>query len=289
MSEEQTIKDMHDIQKALKAPKGQTNSFGNYKYRSCEDILEAVKKLLPEDHHLIISDEIVQIGDRIYVKATARLVNCEKEYAAVGWAREPAAKKGMDESQITGATSSYARKYALNGLFCIDDTKDADTDEHREEATNTPDREMTDKEAWAYKDICFLINEAQDQVTIESILDEYSAIIEAMPETNQAELNEFAEDATAKRKAGIQTQNNVYHFANVTHALAYLSSMKEKIPQATDPKKLEAFIKRWDGKLKALEKSLSAKQYQTEDGTPYMQVINIYNAKMTELLKEKKQ
>lgn len=117
-----------DIQHKLKAPKGQYNSFGKYNYRSCEDILEGVKPLLKEHNlALLIDDEIVQIGERYYVKATARITDGREFVSATAYAREPDIKKGMDESQITGATSSYARKYALNALLCIDDTKDADT------------------------------------------------------------------------------------------------------------------------------------------------------------------
>ena len=117
-----------DIQHKLKAPKGQYNSFGKYNYRSCEDILEGVKPLLKEhDLALLINDEIVQIGERYYVKATAKITDGREIVSATAYAREPDTKKGMDESQITGATSSYARKYALNALLCIDDTKDADT------------------------------------------------------------------------------------------------------------------------------------------------------------------
>ena len=128
------------IQKELKAPKGQFNKFGNYKYRSCEDILEAVKPLLG-DCCLTISDDIVLIGDRFYVKATARLALSNEDFVEnSAFAREALDKKGMDESQITGASSSYARKYALNGLFAIDDTKDAD-------ATNTHGKDDFEKDA----------------------------------------------------------------------------------------------------------------------------------------------
>lgn len=117
-----------DIQHKLKAPKGQYNSFGKYNYRSCEDILEGVKPFLKEHNlALLIDDEIVQIGERYYVKATAKITDGRECVSATAYAREPDTKKGMDESQITGATSSYARKYALNALLCIDDTKDADT------------------------------------------------------------------------------------------------------------------------------------------------------------------
>jgi hypothetical protein len=119
---------LSQIQAELKAPKGQFNSFGKYKYRSCEDIVEAVKPILAKlDCSLIISDEIVMIGDRFYIKATATIHYETDAVSASAYAREPLVKKGMDESQITGTASSYARKYALNGLLAIDDTKDADT------------------------------------------------------------------------------------------------------------------------------------------------------------------
>lgn len=122
------MKALTEIQKRLKAPKSNYNSFGKYNYRSCEDILEAVKPLLG-DNTLTLSDEVVQIGDRIYVKATAVFRDGATETRVSAFAREAESKKGMDESQVTGTASSYARKYALNGLFLIDDTKDADTDE----------------------------------------------------------------------------------------------------------------------------------------------------------------
>lgn len=125
------MKILAEIQAKLNAPKGQFNSFGKYKYRSCEDILSAVKPLL-NGSTLTISDEIVLIGDRFYVKATASLFDGETEAKTSAYAREPLEKKGLDASQITGSTSSYARKYALNGLFAIDDTKDADTMDNRE-------------------------------------------------------------------------------------------------------------------------------------------------------------
>lgn len=116
------------IQSKLKAPKGQTNNFGHYRYRSAEDILEAVKPLLTEnDCSLTICDDIIMIGNRVYVKATATITNDDgQSVQTTAYARESESKSGMDAAQITGAASSYARKYALNGLFCIDDTKDAD-------------------------------------------------------------------------------------------------------------------------------------------------------------------
>lgn len=129
------------VQAELKAPKGQYNSFGKYKYRSCEDILEAVKPLNAK-HGVVLTvgDEVVEISNRFYVKATATLVDIEsgEKVTNTALAREDDAKKGMDGSQITGTASSYARKYCLNGLYCIDDTKDADTDEYRAQQEHKP-------------------------------------------------------------------------------------------------------------------------------------------------------
>jgi len=124
---------LRKIQVELKAPKGQYNSFAKFSYRSCEDILEAVKPLLAKyEATLVLNDELVQIGDRYYVRATAVFgaKDSEQVLKVQAFAREPDEKKGMDEPQITGTASSYARKYALNGLFLIDDTKDPDTDEY---------------------------------------------------------------------------------------------------------------------------------------------------------------
>lgn len=156
------------IQQELKAPKGQYNSFGKYNYRSCEDILEAVKPICNKYKAVLtISDELVLVGDRFYIKATAKLIDTEypvgmdisekhlntgkvvldkyNSIENIAYAREDDTKKGMDGSQITGTASSYARKYALNGLFCIDDTKDADTDEYKKLTENKPDPKVDKK------------------------------------------------------------------------------------------------------------------------------------------------
>jgi hypothetical protein len=164
---------LSEIQRELKAPKGQTNSFGHYKYRSAEDILEAVKPLCAKHSALLrLTDRIRKIGDRYYVEATAILT----EYGSgeTTWvkasAREEAEKKGMDGSQVTGAASSYARKYALNGLFCIDDTKDADTNEMQgqvikgeEEASKKAAQDAKDKEL---RENDALMKEYRDKVTM---------------------------------------------------------------------------------------------------------------------------
>ena len=169
------------IQKELKAPKGQYNSFGKYKYRSCEDILEAVKPLLG-NCCLTISDDIVLIGDRFYIKATARLALSNEDFIEnSAFAREALDKKGMDESQVTGASSSYARKYALNGLFAIDDTKDADTYTPNKEPETLPEE---------------LIKAVQETKTI----DELSVLYNANKDDMSKELKQQFNNIVSNRK-----------------------------------------------------------------------------------------
>lgn len=148
------MKELIAIQSELKAPKSQFNNFGGYKYRKAEDILEAVKPLLNKQKcTLTITDDIVMVGNRIYVKATATIKNEKGECeTTTGWAREEETKKGMDGSQITGASSSYARKYALNGLFAIDDNADSDTTndgQHQEAQQQTQAQHPTAQAAQA--------------------------------------------------------------------------------------------------------------------------------------------
>lgn len=145
-----------NIQKELKVPKNAYNSFGKYNYRSCEDILEGLKPVLVKvKATLQISDTIEVIGDRYYVKATASLMDTESDECIenVAYARESDDKRGMDASQVTGATSSYARKYALNGLFLIDDTKDADTDENKKESVARQKKAPTKSEEQLNKEM----------------------------------------------------------------------------------------------------------------------------------------
>lgn len=142
------------LQSELKAPKNQKNDFGKYNYRSAEDILEAVKPLLKK-HNLsqIIADEIELIGNRYYLKATVTLVNnenAEEKISVTALAREAEHKKGMDDSQVTGTASSYARKYALNGLYAIDDTKDSDTNEYRKQISESNKRDQKMSKLMSY-------------------------------------------------------------------------------------------------------------------------------------------
>ena len=139
MTENKIHEKLITVQKNLVAPKSNYNNFGKYKYRSAEDILEAVKPLNAENGLLLtISDEPLLIGDWHYIKATASITDGNESVTVTAYARESAEKKGMDHSQITGTASSYARKYALNGLYLIDDTKDADTDEYRNQGNKAP-------------------------------------------------------------------------------------------------------------------------------------------------------
>lgn len=138
--------DLSKIQKELKAPKSQFNNFGKYNYRNCEDILEAVKPLLGENL-IVVSDEMVEVGGRVYVKATASFTDGELSVVATAYAREAETKKGMDDAQITGSASSYARKYALNGLLLIDDAKDADFAAETKKPVINPDRLIKHNEA----------------------------------------------------------------------------------------------------------------------------------------------
>lgn len=156
------------VQGELKAPKGQYNSFGKYKYRSCEDILEAVKPLLVKHGLLLtITDDVVMVGNRIYVKATVTVSDGKDSVSNSSFAREDETKKGADGSQITGAASSYARKYALNGMFCIDDTKDSDT-------TNTGKDE---DDAPAFKRMAMSdISNANDVDTLKAVWDNYPSL-----------------------------------------------------------------------------------------------------------------
>lgn len=156
---------LHFVQMNLHAPKNQLNKFGGYKYRSCEDILEGLKKVLPEGAYVTVQDDMVMIGNRYYVKAIASLCFGENCLTNTAFAREEESKKGMDASQITGSASSYARKYALNGLFLIDDTKDADAQEPEDKKTGKETKiELPDEEMKQFE------NDLKDVKTVEELL-----------------------------------------------------------------------------------------------------------------------
>ena len=200
------IKDMNiyekliNIQKELKAPKNNYNDFGSYNYRSCEDILEAVKPICFEYRAvLILSDDILNVGQSNYVEATAILINIDNPVEMVSnkaEARESIGKKGMDDSQITGTASSYARKYALNGLFNIDDTKDADTNEYHNQITgnkktnkNKDDLYITEEQKAKFKDLGITEESAIAYCKVKNIDEILKATAEAMIKAKQKRVN----------------------------------------------------------------------------------------------------
>lgn len=196
------MKELIEIQKELKAPKNQENRFGGYKYRSAEDILEAAKKILPQKGcYLTITDTIEMIGNRVYVVATATLTNNEGQSVSTkAYAREEETKKGMDAAQITGSASSYARKYALNGLFCIDDTRDPD-------ATNTHGKEEEVKgSAPAPKSTPAPAIQPQGELSLSELLIDFAkcetrpALVAAWNKYKGTEFEEQAKTELRKRK-----------------------------------------------------------------------------------------
>lgn len=206
------MKELNTIQTHLVAQKTQYNSFGKYKYRSCEDILAAVKPLLAETGcTLTLSDEILLIGSRFYVKATATLANQKGDVASTSaLAREEEEKKGMDGSQITGTASSYARKYALNGLFAIDDTADADALNTNKEFTEKPKAKATKKAAEPTApapaeelSIAELLTLAKDELAQAQTANDLRNICARYPQLRTN--TEFLATGTARKKAlGIQ-------------------------------------------------------------------------------------
>lgn len=178
MAEKNATLKLLEIQSRLKAPKDKKNTFGGYTYRSCEGILEALKPLLKETKTaLLITDSVELIGDRFYILATATLTDAEtgtQIAQATGYAREADAKKGMDDAQLTGSASSYARKYALNGLFAIDDNKDADTDEYSQQAQEKPQKaKQTGKAETPPKMVCSVCGKQMSETWYKQSIDKY--------------------------------------------------------------------------------------------------------------------
>ena len=188
------IKKLIQIQSELKVPKSQTNSHGGYKFRSCEDILESVKPILKKyDCCIIMKDEIVSEGNRIYIRATAQLLSADGgKIETTAFAREPENRKGFDESQLTGAASSYARKYALNALFGIDDTKDPDaTNKHDQPEKEKGDMALVKKQIATCNNLNGINTLAESASRMEWTKEE-RAELKQMFETKRGELNDHA-------------------------------------------------------------------------------------------------
>jgi hypothetical protein len=272
------IDTLHKIQKELKAPKGQENKFGGYRYRSCEDILEAVKPLLPESVSVVLSDELVLVGQRYYVKATARLQGAKDFIETHAFAREAENRKGFGEDQLTGAASSYARKYALNGLFCIDDTKDADSNEVKKVEDS---RELTDAEDCKLRDFSYLLANCVNPVEVDSLVDEYEDFLSDLPKRYQEELN----DEIKKGRTRGKSIPHVYHFSSAAKARDFYQTMQERIPAAKDNKILSEFMLRWDGKLKALDRQLGKKD-EVSGMSPYTYLVHLYQQRIQPIAAE---
>lgn len=195
------------VQNALKAPKNQFNKFGGYKYRSCEDILEAAKPLcIKEGLVLTITDDIVEIGTRIYVKAEVILTDGKGLISTCAFARESEDKKGMDSAQITGATSSYARKYALNGMFCIDDTKDPDTYEGENKAPSVAPRARKVAAATTTAPVVEYITDEQIKELQRLKVDPDKLCIYYKANSIRELTKQDADDAIARKKAQVASE-----------------------------------------------------------------------------------
>lgn len=194
------IKKLNEVQKKLNAPKGQFNSFGKYHYRSCEDILMAVKPLL-DGLVLTVNDDIVMVANRIYVKATATISDGETSISTSAFAREAEDKKGMDSAQVTGSTSSYARKYALNGLLLIDDNKDSDHDTEQGKQNQQPAKQkLTDS---AIADFLTTINESD---SMDALKKAFQVAYRAAEHVSDASAQTAFEKAKDTRKTYLQTE-----------------------------------------------------------------------------------
>ena len=189
------------VQMELKAPKSQYNKFGGYNYRSTEDILQAVKPLLKKDNdHLSLSDEPIMVGDWHYIKATATFTDKnDKTTVSTGYAREAANKKGMDDSQITGTASSYARKYALNGLFLIDDNKDADTDEYHKQQQSSAQQQPAWKRPAPQKQMSQLQKNQQ----------EYKKLRQQIIESFSGDMTVDSANKQIRQMAGINNDDSI--------------------------------------------------------------------------------
>jgi hypothetical protein len=197
---------LQQIQSRLVAPKSQRNTFGNYNYRSCEDILNGLKPLLAELGGVVtLSDEMVDVGGRIYVKATALLDVGGEVYEASAFAREPLARKGMDDAQVTGATSSYARKYALNGLFAIDDTKDADhgPPPQQQQRPQAPPPKKTRTTAERVAGAVKAYSECSDSQAIRDLDEHLPLLLESCNGEQQTQIATARDGAVARANEGV--------------------------------------------------------------------------------------
>ena len=232
-------KNVAAVQKAIKAPKNQLNKFGGYNYRSCEDILHAAKLIFSEyELILLITDDVVTIGDRFYIKATAIITDGDNTISAIGYARESLQKKGMDDAQVTGSTSSYARKYALNGLFAIDDSKDID-------GSDSPKQPQTPQQPAKQT--------PQQPAKPRPLSDKQHKFIEATLSEYHIDRNSF------KTMIAVDSMNDIttVQFTDVKNKL--LDECKLTVEMAIDEADNVGALEQWDERLRKLSIAKHAK------------------------------
>lgn len=274
---------LHRIQKELKAPKGQTNSFGNYKYRSAEDILVAVKNSLQDGEFLNCTDDVVLVGDRYYVKAKA-ILSYGKEFAeTTAFAREEETKKGMDAAQITGSASSYARKYALNGLFCIDDTKDADSmdNSHDKPRAEEVDKFTPDQRAFQ-AEVITRFAQCSSNEEIESVLDEYASDISSLPDALSEVVNEQINNSRDFVRKGGKPEIKYHKFPSVDAAILWATNNMKAFKSIPNIKMLDEWESRNRPFFNGLD-CLKAQKYLKDGKSPKERFLQALMDKRVEL------
>lgn len=274
---------LHRIQKELKAPKGQTNSFGNYKYRSAEDILVAVKSCLQDGEYMTISDQIHVFGDRFYVSATATLRHKDEYVDTVAYAREEETKKGMDAAQITGSASSYARKYALNGLFCIDDTKDADSMDNSQEKPRAEEVDKFTPEHRALQaEVITRFSQCSSNEEIDSVLDEYSQQITELPDGLSEVVNEQINNSRDFIRKGGKPEIKYHKFPSVDAAILWATNNMKAFKSIPNIKMLDEWESRNRPFFNGLD-CLKAQKYLKDGKSPKERFLQALMDKRVEL------
>jgi hypothetical protein len=274
------------IQKALKAPK-EENKNVSYKSRSAEQILEAAKDVLEDGEYLSCTDEIVLIGERYYVKATATFGFGSETLSASGWAREPKellssnGKPLMQEPQLTGASSSYSRKYALGGLLAIDDSKDDPDKQSLDDVKSY--KEATREDKAFMRDFLYALGNTED---VPSLIEEMGDKFDSLPDELNEQITGQIEVRKTQIKNNVQAIKPVFKFLDVQEAGEFGVTAKHKIDTEKNIDDLREWMAENDHKLKALDVMLNAKKYQTPEGTPYQRLKNAYNKRIQPIAAE---
>jgi len=223
-NKQEFYKKLSQLQQDIKAPKNKKNTFGNYNYRSCEDVMHSFKEINKQYNFVLnVSDEIINVGDRYYIKAIATLSDGENYITSTGYAREDENKKGMDLSQLTGACSSYARKYALNGLFCLDDTKDADTDEFQNKSQNNQNESVFESTLPPQT------KQFQFEEPSEELINEIKNLIEMLPATIEEKkeiVKNYSQEEGISKKSGKQWERYINNLDTLKNNFDDYSNIK---------------------------------------------------------------